>query len=160
MRVLLRSEAAQAVVLAALVIGWSDTSPNALAADASGGASASPPANPVTIRMGWGIPVEDIKYVMMKFPDVAPNLGKWYKIQWQQFPGTALGVQGLAAGTLDCATVGGLSVANGIDQGANITLLGEFIEERQPYFSTTWMVKKDSGINSLADLKGKIVATS
>jgi ABC-type nitrate/sulfonate/bicarbonate transport system substrate-binding protein len=160
MRVLRRSEAARAVVLAALVIGWSGASSDALAADASGGSSASPPANPVTIRMGWGIPEEDIKYVMMKFPEVAPNLGKWYKIQWQQFSGTALGVQGLAAGTLDCATVGGLSVANGIDQGANITLLGEFIEERQPYFSTAWMVKKDSGINSLADLKGKIVATS
>ncbi len=110
--------------------------------------------------MGWGIPAEDIKYVMMKFPEVAPNLDKWYRVQWQQFPGTALGVQGLAAGTLDCATVGGLSVANGIDQGANITLLGEFIEERQPNFSTAWMVKTDSGINSLADLKGKIVATS
>jgi ABC-type nitrate/sulfonate/bicarbonate transport system substrate-binding protein len=160
MRVLRRSEAARAVVLAALVIGWSGASSNALAADSPGGSSASPPANPVTIRMGWGIPAEDIKYVMMKFPEVAPNLDKFYKIQWQQFSGTALGVQGLAAGTLDCATVGGLSVANGIDQGASITLLGEFIEERQPYFSTTWMVKKDSGINSLADLKGKIVATS
>ena len=70
---------------------------------------------------------------------------RWYEIEWQQFSGTALGVQGLAAGTLDCATVGGLSVANGIDQGADIVILGEFIEERSPYFSTAWMVRKDSG---------------
>jgi hypothetical protein len=63
MQVLRRSEAARAVRLAALVIGWTAASSGALAADASGGSSASPPASPVTIRMGWGIPVEDIKYV-------------------------------------------------------------------------------------------------
>lgn len=159
MRVLRRSGiSVGTAVLATLVLGWSNPGFGA-SGDAAASAS-NPPATPVTIRMGWGIPEEDIKYVMMKFPEVAPNLGKWYKVQWQQFRGTALGVQGLAAGTLDCATVGGLSVANGIDQGAKITLLGEFIEERQPYFSTAWMVKKDLGINSLADLKGKIVATS
>lgn len=159
MRVTRRSKTVgAAAVLAALVVGASGPSWGQ-AADASA-KSATPPATPVVIRMGWGIPEEDIKYVMMKFPEVAPNLGKWYQVQWQQFAGTALGVQGLAAGTLDCATVGGLSVANGIDQGAAITLLGEFIEERQPYFSTAWMVKKSSGIDSLAALKGKTVGTS
>lgn len=126
----------------------------------SGSSGGGPPAQPVTIRMGWGIPAEEIKYVMMKYPQVAPNQGKWYKLDWHQFAGTALGVQGLAAGTLDCATVGGLSVANGIDQGAEIVLMGEFIEERQPYFSTAWMVRKNSGINTLADLKGRTIATS
>jgi ABC-type nitrate/sulfonate/bicarbonate transport system substrate-binding protein len=115
---------------------------------------------PVTIRMGWGIPAEEIKYVMMQHPEVAPNLGTAYDIEWHQFSGTALGVQGLAAGTLDCATVGGLSVANGIDRGADIVILGEFLEEREPYFTTRWMVRKDSGIDSLDDLRNKTVATN
>ncbi len=115
---------------------------------------------PVKIRMGWGIPGEEIKYVMMERPEVAKNLGKAYEIEWQQFSGTALGVQGLAAGTLDCATVGGLSVANGLDKGADIVILGEFLEERAPYFTTAWVVRKDSGIDSLDDLEGKKVATN
>lgn len=123
-------------------------------------AAGEPPDKPVTIRMGWGVPAEEIKYVMMKYPQVAKHLGTWYDIDWEQFSGTALGVQGLAAGTLDCATVGGLSVANGIDEGADIAILGEFIEERSPYYSTAWMVRKDSGIDSLKDLKGKTVATN
>lgn len=143
-----------AAVLAALAIGCgSDDSDG-------GGGSDGPPDEPVKIRMGWGIPAEEIKYVMMEYPEVAKNMGTWYDIEWRQFAGTALGVQGLAAETLDCATVGGLSVANGLDQGAEIVLLGEFIEERQPNFSTAWMVRKDSGIQSLEDLEGKTVATS
>jgi ABC-type nitrate/sulfonate/bicarbonate transport system substrate-binding protein len=146
------------VAMAVLLIGVAACGDD----DEGGGAggTSGPPERPVKITMGWGIPAEEIKYVMMKYPEVAPNMGTWYDIEWRQFAGTALGVQGLAAGTLDCATVGGLSVANGLDQGAEIVILGEFIEERQPNFSTAWMVRKDSGISSLRDLKGKTVATS
>ena len=114
----------------------------------------------VTMQMGWGIPAEEIHYVMIEMPEVVPNLGECYNVEWQQFAGTALGVQGIAAGTLDGATVGGLSSANGIEQGADMVLAGEFIEERTPYFSTAWMVKADSGIDSLDDLEGRTVATS
>lgn len=145
--------AALAALLAAVAIGCGDD-------DTSGTPSGGPPDEPVKIRMGWGIPAEEIKYLMIESPEVAPNLGKWYEVEWQQFSGTALGVQGLAAGTLDCASVGGLSVANGIDRGADIVILGQFIEERSPYFSTPWMVRKDSGIDSLEDLRGKRVATN
>jgi ABC-type nitrate/sulfonate/bicarbonate transport system substrate-binding protein len=123
-------------------------------------ADAPPPAKPVTIRMGWGIPAEEIHYVMLTDPAKAPNLGRYYTIVWNQFAGTALGVQGIAAGTLDAATVGSLSMPNGIEQGADIVVTGEFIEERSPFFSTAWMYKKDSGIKTIADLKGKNVATS
>jgi ABC-type nitrate/sulfonate/bicarbonate transport system substrate-binding protein len=143
--------AALAALLAAVAIGCGDD-------DTSGASSGGD--EPVKIRMGWGIPAEEIKYLMMERPEVAPNLGKSYEVEWQQFSGTALGVQGLAAGTLDCASVGGLSVANGIDRGADIVILGQFIEERSPYFSTSWMVRKDSGIDSLDDLRGKRVATN
>ena len=146
--------AALAALLAAVAMGCGDD-------DTSGTPSGGgPPDEPVKIRMGWGVPAEEIKYLMIESPEVAPNLGKWYEVEWQQFSGTALGVQGLAAGTLDCASVGGLSVANGIDQGADIVILGQFIEERSPYFSTPWMVRKDSGIDSLEDLRVKRVATN
>jgi ABC-type nitrate/sulfonate/bicarbonate transport system substrate-binding protein len=140
--------AALVALLAALAVGCGG--------DDDGGSG----GGPVKIRMGWGIPGEEIKYVMMEHPEVAPNLGKAYDVEWHQFSGTALGVQGVAAGTLDCASVGGLSVANGIDKGADIVILGEFLEERKPYFSTAWMVRKDSGIGSLKDLRGKRVATN
>ncbi len=123
-------------------------------------ADAPVPAKPVPIRMGWGIPGEEIKYVMMTDPSKAPNLGRYYTVVWNQFAGTALGVQGIAAGTLDGATIGSLSMPNGIEQGADIVVTGEFLEERSPNFSTQWIVKKDSGIKTVADLKGKIVATS
>jgi ABC-type nitrate/sulfonate/bicarbonate transport system substrate-binding protein len=146
--------AAVAALLAVAAIGCGSDDSDA------GSGSGGPPDEPVKIRMGWGIPGEEVKYVMMEHPEVARNLGTWYEVDWQQFSGTALGVQGLAAGTLDCATVGGLSVANGIDQGADIVILGEILEERDPYFNTPWMVRKDSGIDSLDDLRGKTVATN
>ncbi|MEW2354701.1 ABC transporter substrate-binding protein [Spirillospora sp. NPDC029432] len=110
-----------------------------------------------TIRMGWGVPAEEIKYVMQANPKAAPNLGTCYKIEWRQFAGTAPGVQGLAAGTLDGATVGGLSVANGLDKGADIVITGEFIEERRSHFSTAYMVPKS--IKAPAELAGKTVST-
>jgi ABC-type nitrate/sulfonate/bicarbonate transport system substrate-binding protein len=138
--------AAAAAILVAVAIGCGG--------DDSGGDG----GKPLKIRMGWGIPAEEIKYVMMHHPQVAKNLGTAYEVEWHQFAGTAPGVQGLAAGTIDCATVGGLSVANGLDRGADIVLLGEFIEERRAYASTTWMVRKDAGIDTPADLKGKTVA--
>jgi ABC-type nitrate/sulfonate/bicarbonate transport system substrate-binding protein len=143
--------------------GEGEATPETTAAETGGtGGEAQPPDQPVTIRMGWGIPAEEVKYVMMERTEIAPNLGTWYEIEWNQFAGTALGVQGLAAGTLDCATVGGLSAANGFEQGAEFVLTGEIIEEATPpqEFSTTWLALADSGIKSVADLKGKKVATS
>ncbi len=123
-------------------------------------ADAPPPAKPVSIRHSWGIPAEEIHYVMMTDPSKAPNLGRYYTVEWFRFVGTSLGVQGLAAGTLDAATIGSLSMPNGIEQGADIVVTGQFIEERTPFFSTSWLARKDGGIKTLADLKGKTVATA
>jgi ABC-type nitrate/sulfonate/bicarbonate transport system substrate-binding protein len=153
-----------AVAVSALAVGCGDSDESAGGSesprdeDVSAGDEA-PPDEPVTIRMGWGIPAEEIKYVMMQRPELAEHLGTWYEIEWHQFAGTPPGVQGLASDTLDCATVGGLSVANGLERGADIVLLGEFIEERESHFSTAWMTTESSGIDSLDDLEGRKVAT-
>src|SRR5690606_32840844 len=89
-----RGRHALAAVALAVTSGVAVTS-TASASDDPAGA----PDEPATIRMGWGIPAEDIKYLMMSNPELAENMGTWYEIEWNQFAGTALGVQGLAAGT-------------------------------------------------------------
>ena len=69
-----------------------------LAAAGCGDDGAGDSGDPVKIRMGWGVPGEEIKYVMMRHPEVARNLGKAYDIEWHQFAGTPLGVQGWPPG--------------------------------------------------------------
>ena len=112
------------------------------------------------IRMGWGVPGDEVKYVMIGDPQRAPNLGDCYELEWTQLTSSALGTQSLAAGTLDAATVGSLAAANAIEQDADITITAQFITEQEPFFSTTWMRRGDGTVESLADLEGATVGSS
>lgn len=114
-----------------------------------------------TIRVGWTIPAEESKYWMMRRPTEFPNLGKTYKIEWTQFQGTAPMTQALAAGALDCATQGVLSLANGV-VGGNLKayIIAQHVYEKPGGFSVYWAVMDDSPIKKIADLKGKNVGIS
>jgi ABC-type nitrate/sulfonate/bicarbonate transport system substrate-binding protein len=133
-------------------------------ADSGGSAQAAgqPPAaddRPV-IRLGWLVPGGEIFYCMINDPEVASNLGEWYDVEWFQFPSSAEIVQGIAAGTLDGGAVGSLSVLNGIQQGAEVRFIGQFIAEGGEHTTTTWLVRKDAGISGAEDIAGKTVATN
>ncbi|MET0969183.1 MAG: ABC transporter substrate-binding protein [Tardiphaga sp.] len=114
-----------------------------------------------TIKVGWTIPAEESKYWMMRRPDQFPNLGKKYKVEWTQFQGTSPMTQALAAGALDCATQGVLSLANGVT-GGNLKayIVAQHVSEKPGSFSVYWAVKDDSPIKTIADLKGKNVGIS
>ncbi len=114
-----------------------------------------------TIRVGWTIPAEESKYWMMKRPDRFPDLGKKYNIEWTQFQGTSPMTQALAAGALDCATQGVLSLANGVAHGGlKAYIVAQHVYEKPGGFSVYWAVKDDSPIKTVADLKGKTVGIS
>jgi len=116
---------------------------------------------PVKIRMGWGIPAEEVKYVMMKRPQVLKNYGKTYTLEWFQFAGTAPQATALAAGGLDAATLASLSLAESIDKiGLDVKVTGGIIMEVSPNFTSTWLVLENSGINAVKDLKGKTVGVN
>lgn len=118
-------------------------------------------ASPVRIRMGWGIPAEEIKYVMMKRPQILKNYGKDYTIEWFQFAGTAPQATALAAGGLDAATLASLSLAEAIDKvGLDVKVTGGIIMEVVPNFTSTWLVLENSGIKTIKDLKGKSLAVN
>lgn len=149
-------------VLAVLATGLTLAGCGSSDSGGSSQAAGQPPAadeRPV-LRLGWLVPGGEIFYSMIDKPEVAPNLGKWYDVEWFQFPSSAEIVQGIAAGTLDGGAVGSLSVLNGIAQGADVRLMGQFISEGGQNSKTTWLVRKDAGITSAKDLKGKTVATN
>ena len=118
-------------------------------------------AAPVKVRMGWGIPAEEVKYVMMKRPEILKNYGKDYTIEWFQFAGTAPQATALAAGGLDAATLASLSLAEAIDKvGLDVKVTGGIIMEVVPNFTSTWLVLENSGIKTIKDLKGKTVGVN
>ena len=118
-------------------------------------------AAPVTIRMGWGIPAEEVKYVMMKRPQILKHYGKVYTLEWFQFAGTAPQATALVAGGLDAATLASLSLAESIDKiGLDVKVTGGIIMEVSPNFTSTWLVLEGSGIHSVKDLKGKTLGVN
>lgn len=116
---------------------------------------------PLKIKIGWGIPVENVKYIMMKKPEILKNYGKVYTVEWINFPTTPPQAQALAAGQIDGATLASVSLAKLVDSGAaDVRAVTGIIEERPGHFATTWIVAADSGIKRVADLKGKTIGTS
>ena len=118
-------------------------------------------AQPVSLKIGWGIPVENVKYIMMKKPDLLKHLGKDYTVEWVNFPTTPPQAQALAAGQIDGATLASISLAKLVASGAaDVRVVAGIIEERPGYFATTWLVRADGPIQRVADLKGKTIGTS
>jgi len=114
-----------------------------------------------TIRVGFTIPAEESKYWMMKRPERFPAIGTRYNIEWTQFQGTSPMTQALAAGAVDCATQGVLSMANGVvNGGLKAYIVAQHVYEKPGGFSVYWAVKDDSPIKTAADLKGKTVGIS
>jgi len=114
-----------------------------------------------TLRVGWTIPAEEAKYLMMKRPELFPDLGKTYKIEWSQFQGTSPMVQAMRAGVLDCSTQAPLSLAQGYNEsGLESYIVAQHVHEEEGYFSPYWAVKKDGDIKSAEDLKGKVIGTN
>lgn len=114
-----------------------------------------------TIRVGWTIPAEEAKYLMMRHPEMFPNLGKVYQVDWVQFQGTAPMIQAMLAGALECTTMAPISLAQGAVQGGlQAYIVAQHAEEKKGSFSVYWAVKDDSPIKTPADLKGKKIGTN
>lgn len=115
-------------------------------------------AEPVVVRVGWTMPGEDSKYWLMHRPQLFPELGKEYKIEWSQFQGTAPMAQAMLAGALDCATQGILSIGQATLRGKlESYIVAQHLGENPNSFSVYWAVKEDSPIKTVADLKGKTI---
>ena len=116
-------------------------------------------ADPVKLRMGWVLTPPELPPVLFEEPGIAKHLGTSYIYEPFHFTSSSLIVTALATGDIDISPLTVFTVAAAI-QNAKIEdlriLADEFQDGVDGYFSQEFMVRKDSGIARIEDLKGKV----
>ena len=133
-----------------------------LAALATAGISQTAHAqDKVTIRIGTHISIAAHLF-MQKKPEILKNLGKTYDIQWVRFSGGGDAAPAVAAGKIDGALVTPFPLTNVLFQShVPVTIVHQLLSFGvDGYYDDTTVVRTDSGINTVADLKGKVVGVN
>ena len=120
-------------------------------------------AEPYHLRIGWVVGGADVATLMFEKPGLAPHAGKSYVPELTHFEGTSTAMQALATGNLDCAALAystfGLGIVNA---GMNdLQVIGDGFQDGVPgYHTNAYMVRNDSAIQNVDELKGKVLATN
>ena len=120
-------------------------------------------AEPVKIRIGWiTVPASLVPMLFLK-PGIAKHNGKSYTFEPTNFGSSNLQITAISQGEIDIAAFGYTSFPLAIQNGglADLRIIADEIQDGAPgYYSTPYFVRKDSGIEKIEDMKGKIAATT
>ncbi len=136
----------------------------ALAAVAAVGfaATTAQAQQPVKIRIAWVVPVANSPTILYEIPSILKHKGKSYDVDLVRFQGTPSMITAMGAGELDIALFAFSTFALAV-QNANMQDLRVIADEAQEgvdgYFTSPYNVLKDSPIQKVEDLKGKVVAS-
>jgi sulfonate transport system substrate-binding protein len=117
----------------------------------------------VKIRISWVAPIANWGSILLEKKDLAQHLGKSYTLEAVHYQGTPQSITAIANNELEVASLAYSSLAIAIEN-AGLTDLRVIADEFQDgvpgYFSTEFYVQKDSPIQKIEDLKGKVVGTN
>ena len=120
-------------------------------------------AQPVKIRIGWiTAPASMVPLLFLK-PGIAKHHGKSYTFDPMHFGSSTLQITAISQGEIDIAGFGYTSFPLAIQNGglSDLRIIADEIQDGAPgYYSTPYFVRKDSGIDKIEDMKGKIAATN
>jgi NitT/TauT family transport system substrate-binding protein len=118
---------------------------------------------PVKIRVTWVAVVTNLPSILFLKPGIARHDGKSYAFEAEHFSNTPLMIPALATNEIEIATLAYPSLAAAIET-AGLDDLRVIADELQDgvagYYSDEYMVKKESPIRTIEDLKGKVLASS
>jgi NitT/TauT family transport system substrate-binding protein len=120
-------------------------------------------AEPVKIRLAWVVPVSNWATMLAEKMDLARNNGKTYSFEPVRFQGTPPMITALAAGELEIALLAYPTVGIAIENAGmkDIRVIADEIQDGAPgHYSHEFMVRKDSPVKAVTDLKGKTIATN
>ncbi|HSR78301.1 MAG TPA: ABC transporter substrate-binding protein [Xanthobacteraceae bacterium] len=120
-------------------------------------------AEPVKIRLAWVTPVATWGSILLEKKDLAKHLGQSYVLEPVRFQGTPLMITAMASGELEIGNLAYSTFALAIQNAKmdDVRVIADEFQDGVPgYYSNEFMVLKDSGINKVDDLKGKVLATN
>jgi sulfonate transport system substrate-binding protein len=118
---------------------------------------------PVKIRHGWVALTNALSPLVFQKPDVMPHYGKTYTVEATHFQGTSAELTAIAAGEVDIITLGNSTLAIGVQNAgiADLRVIADgFQDGIGDNFSSQYMVRNDSAIKTIEDLKGKVLITN
>src|SRR5665647_2936720 len=120
-------------------------------------------AEPVKIRMGWVAPLANWGSIVLEKTDLATHMGKSYTLEAVRYQGTPHMITAIANNELEISNLAYSSLAIVIENPGldDIRVIADEFQDGIPgYFSQQYYVRKDSGINKVEDLKGKVIGTN
>jgi sulfonate transport system substrate-binding protein len=127
------------------------------------GAATASQAEPVKIRMAWVAPLANWASVLLEKKDLMTHLGKTYTLETVHFRGTPPMISALANNQVEVASLAYSSFPIAVVNAglSDLRVIADEFQEGIPgYYTDKYWVLKDSGINKIADLKGKVVGTN
>jgi sulfonate transport system substrate-binding protein len=120
-------------------------------------------AEPVKIRMSWVAPLANWGSVILERPELLTHMGKSYTLESTRYQGTPQMITAIANNELEVASLAYSSFAIAIENAGldDLRVISDEFQDGVPgYFSQQYYVRKDSGINKVEDLKGKVLGTN
>jgi ABC-type nitrate/sulfonate/bicarbonate transport system substrate-binding protein len=110
----------------------------------------------VKIRIGTHVSISAHLF-MQKKPDVLKNYGKTYEVEWVRFAGSGDAMPALVAGKIDGCLATPFPMANAINQSrVPVMIVHQLLSFGfDGHYDDATVVRTDSGIKTVADLKGK-----
>jgi sulfonate transport system substrate-binding protein len=120
-------------------------------------------AEPVKIRIAWTVPVFNWPSILLEKKELAQHLGKSYVLEPTRFAGTPQMITAMATGELEIGNLAYSSFALAIQNAgmADLRVIAdEFQDGVEGHYTDEFMVRADSPIRTVEDLKGKVIATN
>jgi sulfonate transport system substrate-binding protein len=118
---------------------------------------------PLKLRIGWAVVPGQLTSIIFAKPEILKHYGKSYTVELIHFRGSTPQITALAAGELDIAALAfssfGLAIQNA--HMSDLRLIGDLYQDGiDGYYANEYLVRTDSPIHKVEDLKGKVLATN